>query len=63
MPTFDRSEYDDRKQKLQAARNAVSTLDTIIASVEGSTAAQTQTAVKQVAQHQRAIIRVVAGSL
>lgn len=60
---FDQTKYDDRKAKITAAKNAVATLDTIIASVEGANTAQTQTAIRQIAQHQRAIIRIVAGQV
>lgn len=60
---YDSTKYADRKAKIQAAKDAVSALDNIIANVEGSTVAQSQQAIKQLAQHQRALIRIVAGEV
>lgn len=60
---FDQTKYDDRKAKIQAAKDAVATLDTIIANVEGSTVAQSQTGIKNLARHQKAIIRVLVGEV
>lgn len=60
---FNQSKFDDRKAKLQAAKNAVVTLNQIIANVEGSNITQSQTAIKNIATHQKALIRIVAGEV
>jgi hypothetical protein len=63
MHTYNATKYAERKTKIQAAKNAVATLDTIIANVEGANIAQSQTAIKQIAQHQKALIRIVVGEV
>jgi len=63
VPTFDRQKYDDRRSRRAAAKNAVEDLDTVIAGVEGSTARQTQTAVKQIARNQQRLIALIVGSI
>lgn len=60
---FDPTRLADRQANLAVAREAVNTLDTIIAGVVGGTALQTQQAVREIAKHQKALIKVVAGEL
>jgi hypothetical protein len=55
---FNPSKLADRQSQITAAREAVAALDTIIAGVVGSTTAQTQNAIKSIAQHQKALIKI-----
>lgn len=56
---FDQTKFSDRKAKVQAAKDAIANLNNIIGSVEGANIAQSQAAIKNVAQHQKALIRII----
>jgi hypothetical protein len=60
---FNPTKYSGRKAQIDAARNAITRLQQIEANIVGSTAAQTQQAVKDIATYERHLIRIVAGEV
>ena len=56
---FNRSDYEARKAQRTAAKNAIARLQQIEDHIEGSSAAQTQTAIKDLANYMQHIIRIL----
>lgn len=60
---YNPTEYSDRQATLAAAKNAVVRLNDIIANIDTYTTPQLKAALKDIATYERALIRIVAGSL
>lgn len=56
-------DYSDRQATIAAAKNAVARLNAIITDIDGYTTAQLKAALKDIATYERALIRIVAGSI
>lgn len=60
---FDPTLYADRNATITAARAAVTRLNQIIAGIDAATTAQIKEGVKDMAMYEKALIRIVAGSV
>jgi len=60
---YNPTEHADRLAVIAAAKNAVTRLNEIIATVDGANTAQLKTALKDIATYEKHLIKLVAGRL
>ena len=60
---YDPTAYADRTATIAAAKAAVTRLNQIIAGIDAATTAQIKTAIADMANYERHLIKLVAGSL
>lgn len=60
---YDPTKYADRQATIQAAKAAVANLNVIIANADTATTAQLRQGLKDMAQYEKALIRIVAGEV